>query len=236
MWVGMKYKFEVMVDLTLDLESEIQKFNEENNTDLKRLSSIDEEVNFAELETSMSDELLIKFGVQLGAQSSKSYYECSLEYQKPSTISSIPATISELEEWMRENCYNFTGYSINGNVIFEGFGIEKLGDQFSWYYTERGKKDTIRFFALESEVVEYAFNQIKDDKWASANCIGFSPNKVVIIELEAELQKNNIQSFGDSIPYYCDGRPAYRLFVSGRDFRKAEYIKEKFGEVKKVDQ
>ena len=35
----------------------------------------------------------------------------------------IPKTEKELEEWMKANCANFNSYSINGNVIYEGFGI-----------------------------------------------------------------------------------------------------------------
>ena len=53
----------------------------------------------------------------------------------------IPKTEKELEEWMKANCANFNSYSINGNAIYEGFGIEIIGGTFIWYYTERGQKD-----------------------------------------------------------------------------------------------
>ena len=39
----------------------------------------------------------------------------------------IPKTEKELEEWMKANCANFNSYSINGNAIYEGFGIEIIG-------------------------------------------------------------------------------------------------------------
>jgi hypothetical protein len=37
---------------------------------------------------------------------------------------------------MKENCFNFEAYSINGNSIYEGFGIDRLGGLFAWYYTD----------------------------------------------------------------------------------------------------
>jgi hypothetical protein len=47
----------------------------------------------------------------------------------------------ELENWMKENCFNFNRYSINGSSIYEGFGIDKSVGLYTWYYTERGQKD-----------------------------------------------------------------------------------------------
>jgi hypothetical protein len=78
----------------------------------------------------------------------------------------IPKTEIELENWMKANCFNFNYYSINGNIINEGCGIEKSGELYIWYHTERGQKDNLKYFISESEIVEYAFNEIKSDKWA----------------------------------------------------------------------
>lgn len=72
---GMKYKFNIMTNYPSELEIEIDKFNSDNNTDLKLLQILDEEVTFVELETSMSDELLFKFGVQFGYGDSKKSIE-----------------------------------------------------------------------------------------------------------------------------------------------------------------
>jgi len=47
----------------------------------------------------------------------------------------IPKTVTELENWMKAHCYNFESYSITGNSIYEGFGIDKSGTIFIWYYT-----------------------------------------------------------------------------------------------------
>ena len=71
----MKYKFKIMADYPSELEIEIEKFNSDNSTDLKLLQVLDEEVTFVELETSISDELLFKFGVQFGYSNSKKNIE-----------------------------------------------------------------------------------------------------------------------------------------------------------------
>ncbi len=88
--------------------------------------------------------------------------------------SQIPKTELELEKWMKENCFNFNNYSINGNVIHEGHGIDKPEGLFIWFYTERGKKNKLKEFQTEEEVVAYAYNIIKNDKWARTHCIGFT--------------------------------------------------------------
>ena len=58
----------------------------------------------------------------------------------------IPETELELEDWMKQNCYNFNSYSINGNLIWEGLGIEKKGSLYSWYHIERGQKSDLEIF------------------------------------------------------------------------------------------
>jgi hypothetical protein len=72
---GMKYKFNIMTNYPSELEIEIVKFNSDNNTNLKLLRVLDDEVTFVELETSMSDELLFKFGVQFGYSDTKKNIE-----------------------------------------------------------------------------------------------------------------------------------------------------------------
>lgn len=140
----------------------------------------------------------------------------------------LPKTEIELENWMSENCFNFNSYSINGNSIYEGFGIDKSGGLYIWYYTERGQKDTLKYFQSEVEIVGYAFNQIKSDKWAKTHCIGFSEDVDKITDLKSELQKMRIEFFEDKIPYYGLERPVYRVFVLGCDIQKTEHLKEKY--------
>lgn len=140
----------------------------------------------------------------------------------------LPKTEIELESWMKENCFNFDSYSINGNNIYEGFGIEKDGELFIWYYAERGQKNNLEYFKSENEVVEYAFNQVKSDKWAKTHCIGFSTDLNIIAELKTELQKIKIDFFEDKIPYCGIDRPVYRIFILGCDIKKTGHLKKEY--------
>lgn len=139
-----------------------------------------------------------------------------------------PKTIPELEHWMKEHCFNFNSYSINGNPIYEGLGIDHTDGVFIWYYTERGQKQVVETFNTEAEITAYAFNQIKSDKWATTHCIGFSADIGKITDLKNKLDQMNIEYFEDQIPYYGPERPVYRVFVLGCDILKTEHLKKKY--------
>ena len=62
----MKYKFKLMTNYPNELKCEINNFNFLHNTDLEFIKILEEEVTFVEIETSISNELLFNFGVQLG--------------------------------------------------------------------------------------------------------------------------------------------------------------------------
>ena len=140
----------------------------------------------------------------------------------------IPETIVKLEHWMNENCFNFNSYSVNGNSISEGYGIDKWGGLFIWYYTERGEKNKLKYFQTEKEIVEFAYSQIISDKWAKAHCVGFSPDKLDAQEIANQLHNLNVEHFQDEIPYYGLHRPVYRTFVLGCDINKVAHLKSRF--------
>ncbi|WP_158974294.1 hypothetical protein [Cellulophaga sp. L1A9] len=71
----MKYKFNIMTNYPSDLEKEMIDFNNVNNTDLKLIQVLNDEVTFVEVETSMSDELLFKFGTKFGYSETKKNIE-----------------------------------------------------------------------------------------------------------------------------------------------------------------
>jgi len=139
----------------------------------------------------------------------------------------MPTTEVELEAWMKKNCFNFNSYSIGGNTIAEGCGIERSGELFIWYYTERGKKSPLKSFASEKEIVGYAFEQIKADKWAKTHCIGFTDDKKEKEELADVLRDRGVEFFQDQIPYSA-GRPAYRTFVLACAILKVGDLKRKY--------
>lgn len=139
-----------------------------------------------------------------------------------------PKTEIELVNWMKLNCYNPNRYAINGNFIAEGYGIERFGSLFVWFFKERDNLERLKYFLSESEVVEYAFNQIIADKWANSHCIGFTTKLEERDELREILAKMEIKFHQDSIPYFGLERPVYMTHVFGCDILKLEHLKEKY--------
>jgi hypothetical protein len=151
-----------------------------------------------------------------------------LKVIEKSIFNQIPKTEVELEVWMKENCFNFNAYSINGNAIHEGYGIDKFGSLFIWYYTERGEKNNLKYFQTEQEIVQYAYNQLNNDQWAKTHCIGFTTDKAEVLELSQKLQLLGIDFIDDEIPYYGPARPVFRTFVLGCDCNQVNELKEKY--------
>lgn len=71
----MKDRFLIMTNFPDELKQEIEKFNEKNGTDLTFIRTIDDEVLFVELESSMSDVLIFEFGAQFGFIEAQLYAE-----------------------------------------------------------------------------------------------------------------------------------------------------------------
>ncbi|QIK54830.1 hypothetical protein G7051_10935 [Dysgonomonas sp. HDW5B] len=140
----------------------------------------------------------------------------------------IPKTEKELYNWMKENHCNFDSYSINGNSIYEGFGIEIIGGLYTWFYTEKGIKNQVKTFQTEQEIIEYAYTQIKSDKWAWTHCIEFTRNKYKSDKLCHILTDMEIEYFQDEIPYYGKDSPVYRVFVLACDIKKTKFLKVKY--------
>jgi len=76
--------------------------------------------------------------------------------------------------------------------------------------------------------MEFAYQQIKSDKWAWAHCIGFTSDKFKSDELCNILSDMGINYLNDEIPYYGTPSPVYRVFVFGCDIEKTRFLKEKF--------
>ena len=134
------------------------------------------------------------------------------------------STIKQLDEWMATNCYN-DSYGVGNRNIHEGYGLVATGNQFVWYYTERGTKDYLKYFDTEKEAVEYAFEKITSDKTANRHMVGFLNDENTESELLQELQRRNIKYFTDTIPYGGVNDLRYRIFVFGCDINKAQDLK-----------
>jgi len=140
------------------------------------------------------------------------------------------STIKELDQWMEANCYN-DGYAIGDRIIHEGCGLEKLGDTFVWFYTERGTKQTLHVFNTEKEAVLFALHEIKLDKSANRHLVGFLKNKSSESELVRELERRNIKCWTDKIPFGGPNDPRYRVFVFGCDIRLVKDLEEQYGNI-----
>lgn len=127
----------------------------------------------------------------------------------------------ELEQWLKENCYPMNSYSINGNVIYEGCGIENNGGLYEWYYTERGEKRTLEYFATEKDAVQYALKEIKADKHSNRNFIGIYKDLSEVKKILLELQNRGIEYWTDKIPYGGMNDWRTRIFVIGCGIKKA---------------
>ena len=135
---------------------------------------------------------------------------------------SVIETIVELEKWLKENCYPMNSYSINGNAIYEGYGLENNGRLFQWFHTERGDKRTLEYFATEKEAVEYALKKIKADEHSNRNYIGMYKSDEKVEQILSELKKRGIEYWTDKISY---GRMNYwktRIFVIGCGIKNAQ--------------
>ena len=130
---------------------------------------------------------------------------------------------------MKERCYNFDSYSIGDNSIYEGFGLEETLDGYVWYYTERGQRTSVAFFATEQEAVVHAHQQVAADKWATAHYVGLTAKQTEAQELAEQLRMLGIAFWQDEITnFYAPQRPAYRTFVAGCDINRAAFLKRQY--------
>ena len=126
----------------------------------------------------------------------------------------------DLEQWLKENCYPLNSYSINGNFIYEGFGLENNGGIYQWYFTERGEKTILEYFATEIDAVKYALKEIKADKHANRNLIGIFKENEELERIISVLKKREIKYLTDRIPYGGKNDWRTRIFVIGCGIKK----------------
>ncbi len=140
-------------------------------------------------------------------------------------------TISQLVQWMKDNCYNFESYSINGNHIWEGFIIDRHNSTFRWQYTERGEIKTLDVFTFESDIVKHALKAILSDKYANVHFVAMLetiPQERTIRSLTNELEKREVQFFTDKIPYNGRTDSHTRIYVVGCDVLKVKDLQERY--------
>ena len=131
-------------------------------------------------------------------------------------------TVIELELWLKENCYPMHSYSINGNFIYEGCGLENKGSHFEWYYTERGERNLLEIFDTEKEAVQFALKQIKEDEHSNRNFIGMYKSNKDVDSILLELKKRKVEYWTDIIPYGGTNDLRKRIFVIGCGIKKVQ--------------
>lgn len=140
----------------------------------------------------------------------------------------IMETIDELEKYLEENCYSFCGLSIGKHRAPEGIVIERSDDKYQFAYEERGRREVIKSFSDEKDLVSYALKELKDDEWARAHLVAWVWDEAEIKEAEKELKRRNICFKRNDIPNYSAGKCAYRIFVFGRDVLRLSKFKKRF--------
>lgn len=131
-----------------------------------------------------------------------------------------PSTIKELKSFMIANCYRLDSYSIDGNIIHEGCGIDKSGELYIWFYTERGNRENLKYFRTEEEIIAYAFDIISNDKYANNHLLAMTPDLRYKEELLDILESRGLRYFFDQVPGYSGME--FRIFVVGCDINKAQ--------------
>lgn len=117
-------------------------------------------------------------------------------------------------------------YSINGNVILQGFRLENNGGLFQRSYTERGEWQTLKYFVNEQEAVQYALKTIKADEHSRKNYLGVFKNNGEAKQIIDVLKERGIEFCTDKILYgpFNDWRT--RVFVIGCGIKKALDLKQ----------
>lgn len=137
-------------------------------------------------------------------------------------------TLKELEKYFEENCYSFLDLSIGKHRAPEGIVIEEVYGKFIFSYSERGRKNIIKSFDKEEDLVEYALTKLQKDKWNRAHIVASTFCESEILEAERALSDMKIEFERNDVPNYRRGMTAYRIFVFGKDILKLDMYKEKY--------
>ena len=133
----------------------------------------------------------------------------------------------ELEKWLKDNCYPMNSYSVSGNFIHEGYGLENNGGLYQWYYTERGKRETLKYFVTEKDAVQFALKTIKSDEHSNRNFIGMYRESSEVEKIVSELKNRGIEYWIDKIPYGGLNDWRTRVFVIGCGIKKVTDLIQK---------
>lgn len=138
------------------------------------------------------------------------------------------STIKELEDWMVENCMNNKITPGNRFETDDGVGLEKYGDLYIWYHSERGEKENLKYFNTEKEATEFLYEYLRKDKYANSHLIGRFKDRNLKSELIIELKKRNIKYWNNEISQWGINNNIMNVFVYRCDIKKVTDLKEKY--------
>jgi hypothetical protein len=138
------------------------------------------------------------------------------------------STIKELEDWMVANCMNNKITPGNRYETDDGVGLEKYGDLYIWYHSERGEKENLKFFNTEKEATEFLYEYLRKDKYANSHLVGRFKDRNLKSELIIELKKRNIKYWNNEISQWGINKNIMNVFVYRCDIKKVIDLKEKY--------
>ncbi len=134
---------------------------------------------------------------------------------------STPTTLSELADYLREECYQPSIYHIGPSWSHCGdtFCIEHTPSGYESFYVERGQRsDPIWIESSEASACRAFIALLDGERFSRSHCIAFTKGRSEIEAIEQKLISHGVQSTRNDIPAFGGPNdPRYRLFVTGRD-------------------
>ena len=110
----------------------------------------------------------------------------------------------------------------------KGLLLKKMVMHMSLDILNEEIKRILMSFSSEQELVEYALEKLKADKWNKAHLVAWVWSEAEIQQAEAELKNYNISFERNDVPNYLQGKNAYRIFVFGKDYLKLEEFTKRY--------
>jgi len=138
-----------------------------------------------------------------------------------------PATVAELERWMKSERYSFAGYNIGDHFNPDPpdgcRGIGSDGSRLIWYRAEKGKARVLGAYDTEQALVAAIFPQIRDDREGRAHLVCRTQDRA---RAEAECARLRaagvLYEFRDTDGGAASPGPLYQVFVYGRDIDRVQ--------------
>ncbi len=138
------------------------------------------------------------------------------------------STIKELENWMAENCLINKITPGNRFETDDGVGLEKYGNLYIWYHSERGEKENLKYFETEKEATEFVYEYLRKNKYANSHLVGSFKDRNLKNELISELKNRDIKYWNDEITQWGINNNILRIFVYRCDIKKVVDLQEKY--------